>query len=50
MIHCPKRQEYIYQDEECMHCIFYDRVTDSCDYEDWIPGLIQKIYDESNTD
>jgi len=48
MIYCDKRQEYVHQDEECMCCTFYNRNTDSCWYEEWIPGLLKKGKDESN--
>lgn len=43
MIYCEKENgNYVDQNEKCLTCIFYDKETDSCNYEEWNPGLIQK--------
>lgn len=39
MIYCDKIQDYVEQEEVCIHCIFYNYDTDTCEYEDWYPGL-----------
>jgi len=39
MIYCVKIRDYIEQDEKCINCIFYLYDEDTCDWENWHPGL-----------
>jgi hypothetical protein len=48
MIYCKKIENYVDQDEKCDACIFYLIKEDSCDWENWHPGL-KKGKDESNS-
>jgi len=41
MIYCSRIEDYVFQEEKCIGCIFYDKETDSCDYEVFRPGLKQ---------
>ena len=48
MIYCERINEYVDQEEKCIACIFYLPNEDTCDWENWHPGL-KKGKDESNT-
>lgn len=52
MIYCSRIEDYVFQDEKCINCIFYNKETDSCDYEEFHPGInkkfINKIKNEKN--
>lgn len=39
MIYCDKIKDYVDQEERCFNCIFYKIIEDTCDYENWHPGL-----------
>jgi hypothetical protein len=41
MIYCSRIEDYVFQEEKCIGCIFYDKETDSCDYEELHSGLKQ---------
>jgi len=39
MIYCSLINCYVDQEKKCMLCTFYKVDEDSCDYENWYPGL-----------
>ena len=39
MIYCERVNNYVFQEEKCLGCIFYEEDEDSCFYPEWIPGL-----------